>query len=42
MNRFKIIKIYTVFTQQQDTNLFKFPWTINWNICRDIRHGAKI
>ena len=25
MNQFNIIKIYTIFTQQQDTNSFQIP-----------------
>ena len=44
MNQFNIIKIYTVFTQEEDTNSVQVPknYKRHWNIYRDIRPGAEI
>ena len=46
MNQFNIIKIYTVFTQQQDTNSIQVPIDCKpedtETISRDVKHGAEI
>ena len=45
MNQFNIIKIYTIFTQQQDTNSFQIPIDCkpgDTGTYRDIKLGAKI
>ena len=51
MNQFNIIKIYTIFTQQQGTNSIHVPIDYNpgdnWNISRDVKqsekfHGLKV
>ena len=45
MNRFNIIKIYTIFTQQQDTNSVQVPIDYKPETLEhiwDIKQGAKI
>ena len=43
MNQFNIIKMYTIFTQQQATNSIQVPkdYKPHWNISRDIKQGEK-
>ena len=43
MNQFNIIKMYTIFTQQQGTNSIQVPkdYKPHWNISRDIKQGEK-
>ena len=45
MSQFNIIKLYTIFTQQQDTNSIQVPIDYNpvqLNISRNIKQGVKV
>ena len=46
MNQFNIIKIYIIFTKQEDTNSIQvcidYKPGKHWNISRDIKQSAEI
>ena len=45
MSQFNIIKLYTILTQQQDTNSIQVPIDykpVQWNISRNIKQGVKV